>query len=132
MTTDQVFPGELQSVSAFRRFVVTALTMAGLPETVVEDARLLASELGTNAIAHSRSGLSGGKYVGKVEIGAVDVLIVVEDEGETTGQDDVDADEHGRGLVICRSIGELITEDTGTGRRTAVRIPLAPHLSQEL
>jgi anti-sigma regulatory factor (Ser/Thr protein kinase) len=129
--TDQVFPCELQSVGEFRRLVGRVL--AGLPTEVVEGGRVTASELGANALRHSRSGLSGGKWIGKVEIGVDAVLIEVTDQGATdTTPADVDPDEHGRGLILCRAFGQLSTEITETGgRRTRVRIPLAAAGAEE-
>jgi anti-sigma regulatory factor (Ser/Thr protein kinase) len=130
MTTGQVFPGEAQSVGEFRRLVGQAL--AGLPTEVVEGGRVTASELGTNAIQHSRSGLSGGKWIGKVEIGIDAVLIEVTDQGAADTVPDVDPDEHNRGLILCRAFGQLSTEITETGgRRTRVRIPLAAAGAEE-
>jgi serine/threonine-protein kinase RsbW len=122
--TTQVFAGE-QGVGEFRRMVTA--TLAGLPEDVIEGGRVVASELATNAVTHSRSRLAGGKYVGKVEIGTEAVLIEVEDEGaDLSAPQAADADEHGRGLVICQAFGQLTTRVTESGgRRSGVLIPLA-------
>jgi anti-sigma regulatory factor (Ser/Thr protein kinase) len=131
----QEFVGVPVSVGAFRDFVAKALV--GLPLPVVEDSELVASELATNAITHSRSRLPGGVYTGRVEIGAVDVLIEVVDQGA----DDASApealigggmDEHGRGLFLCATFGELKSEiTTDGGRRTAVRLPLPAARAEE-
>lgn len=127
---DQIFPGQPSSVGDFRRFVAAALTSAQLPTGVVENSRLVASELATNALEHSRSALEGGKYVGKVEIGIDAVLIEVVDEGaeDGSGPEVLAAPgnaEGGRGLWLCAAFGLLSTETTADGsRRTAVRLPL--------
>lgn len=120
---DQPFPGEAEKVAEFRAWVVQVL--AGLPRGVVENAETVAGELGGNAVQHSASGLPGGKYLGRV-----DLLIEVVDQGPAPlGAEDrdeeTDADEHGRGLLICSLLGELSCESTPEGgRRTAVRLPL--------
>jgi anti-sigma regulatory factor (Ser/Thr protein kinase) len=124
----QYFPGELQSVGEFRRFVVQAL--AGLPQSVVEGGVQVASELAGNAVTHSKSALPGGKYLGRVEISAVDVLIQITDQGSDAEVPEVGEDqdlmaESGRGLVICRCLGEIQAETTPDGGRcVSVRIPI--------
>jgi anti-sigma regulatory factor (Ser/Thr protein kinase) len=129
--TEIILPGDrLQSVGEFRHFVVQAL--ASLPPTVVDDGRVVASELASNAVTHSKSKLPGGKYTGRVEVGAVDVLIEVVDQGaDDSSKPEVlvsrGSDEHGRGLFICSMFGQLSSEATvDGGRRTAVRLPLRP------
>jgi anti-sigma regulatory factor (Ser/Thr protein kinase) len=125
--TDQIFPGVPVSVADFRRFVVQAL--AGLPQGLVEGGCLVASELATNAVTHSRSKLPGGKYLGRVEIGIDAVLIEVVDQGADDSAPEVlvgeSTDEHGRGLFLCAAYGQLSTEITPGGRRTAARLPLS-------
>ncbi len=133
--TGRVFPGDQpQSAGAFRRFVVAALT--GLPPEVVEDGRLVASELAANAGEHTRSGLAGGAFLGRVEIGVDAVLIEVVDQGSDTEAPevlDLAEAEHGRGLAICCALGELHTDTTpGGGRRVAVRLPLPPSAPEEV
>jgi anti-sigma regulatory factor (Ser/Thr protein kinase) len=50
----RVFPWDLVSVAASRRFVTETLASWGLPQ-VVDDAALIVSELATNAVLHARS-----------------------------------------------------------------------------
>jgi serine/threonine-protein kinase RsbW len=57
-TQARTFEGTYESVREARGFVAEAL--AGSP--AAEDARLMASELASNAIMHSASGLPGGTY----------------------------------------------------------------------
>jgi anti-sigma regulatory factor (Ser/Thr protein kinase) len=108
--------------------VASVQTLTGLPAEVVDSARLVASELATNALGHSRSALPGGKYVGRVEIGPVDVLIEVIDQGsdnEVPEVVDVADGVHGRGLLICCKVGHLDTYTTPDGgRRVAVWLPV--------
>jgi anti-sigma regulatory factor (Ser/Thr protein kinase) len=105
--------------------------MAGLPAEVVDDGRLVASELASNAVDHSRSALPGGKYTGRIEVGADTVVIEVTDQGSDTRPEvvalvDADADHgRGRGLLICSKVGHLVAEATPDGgSRVSVRLPI--------
>ncbi|GAB3208623.1 hypothetical protein GCM10027294_19840 [Marinactinospora endophytica] len=56
-------PGTPESVYLARRFVVGALAVPEeVPLGIVEDAKVIVSELATNAIRHTRSGDPGGTY----------------------------------------------------------------------
>ncbi|MFD1543881.1 ATP-binding protein [Nonomuraea guangzhouensis] len=101
-----VLPGVAQSVAVARHCVGAMLAAAG--HRVVEDVRLIVSELITNALIHTASGLHGG--VVTVEVVAVDAEIVrveVTDDGADTvprarvsGGDDC----HGRGLWLVEQV----------------------------
>jgi phosphoserine phosphatase RsbU/P len=94
---------DLISVAAARRFVRTQL--AGLPDSTVNDASLLVSELATNAIIHVDSPLVVG-----VASDDAQVLIAVTDErhdrvpvlGRMPTAEDVA--EMSRGIAIVRSV----------------------------
>ncbi len=127
---DAYFPGDrADSVSAWRRFATEA--MAGLPCEVIDDGRLVASELATNAERHSRSGAPGGKFQGRIAVEATSVLIEVTDQGRDDGRlPEVlvaqGAAETGRGLWLCAALGEVDTERTPEGGcRVCVRLPIA-------
>lgn len=100
MTFDRSYPGTIDQV---RRMRADMATVAGnCPAT--DDLVLLASELATNAILHSRSGhperifsIRAVLYPG--EYAWVEVI----DEGGTWGADQHD-DQHGRGLAIVSAI----------------------------
>ncbi|WP_046468059.1 ATP-binding protein [Allosalinactinospora lopnorensis] len=65
------FPGVLENVSAARRFVAGALRIAPavtVPAEVVEKAEVIASELCTNAIVHTRSGDPGRTFHLRVQV----------------------------------------------------------------
>ncbi len=65
------FPGVLENVSAARRFVAGALRIAPtvvVPAEVVEKAELIASELCSNAIVHTRSGEPGRTFHVRVQV----------------------------------------------------------------
>jgi anti-sigma regulatory factor (Ser/Thr protein kinase) len=124
-------PGDLRSASEFRGLAARAL--AGLPAGVVEDGRLVASELAANASEHSRSALPGGEFTGRIEVGAAHVVIEVVDQGSDSEApevvDLVDA-VRGRGLLICSKLGQLSTDTTPDGgRRVAVRLPISPEVT---
>ena len=101
-----VLPGVAQSVAVARRCVGEMLAAAGHRD--VENARLIVSELTTNTLLHTASGLQGG--VVTVEVIAVDAEIVrveVTDDGADTiprvrvsGGEDC----HGRGLWLVEQV----------------------------
>lgn len=88
-----------------------------------DDAVLIASELVTNAVAHSRSGRPGGTLLLAVETTAdqADVRVQVRDAGSTgtPGTPAAPDGEHGRGLAIVAAIASLWgSQPTATGGRT--------------
>jgi anti-sigma regulatory factor (Ser/Thr protein kinase) len=98
----RVFPGRPEQVAHARRFVTR--TLDGCP--AVEEAVLCVSELATNALAHTASGI-GGAFEVIVCRGQASALIAVYDDGsasppavrglETTSED-------GRGLGVVALI----------------------------
>ncbi|ACZ92014.1 ATP-binding protein [Streptosporangium roseum] len=74
----QAFPGLPEQVSAARAWAVSCLP-ADCPR--VDDVALVVSELVTNAIVHSTSGLPGGTIAVRVELQAGAVAISVVDAG---------------------------------------------------
>lgn len=97
------FPHANESVSNARRFV--SQTLADLPQTVCEMARLLVSELATNALVHS----SGDFVVSAVySVPSHRVRIDVSDGGggaPAMGRPRLD-EEHGRGLQLVDSLSD--------------------------
>ncbi|MFD1540877.1 ATP-binding protein [Nonomuraea guangzhouensis] len=101
-----VLPGATQSVAVARHCIAEMLATAGHQDA--ESARLIVSELITNALIHTASGLHGG--VVTVEVVAIDAEVVrveVTDDGADTvpraresGGDDC----HGRGLWLVEQI----------------------------
>ena len=75
----RVFPGRPDQVAHARRFVARVLD--GCP--VVDDALLCASELASNAIRHTRTGLSG-KFQVLVWCGRTSACVAVLDDGSAT------------------------------------------------
>jgi anti-sigma regulatory factor (Ser/Thr protein kinase) len=117
------FPGVAESVRAARQMIRQAIGEA----PAAEAAALVVSELATNAIAYTRSGLPGGTFTASVT-GAPGggVVVSVTDQGPraagqaphvvTGGQP---AQEHGRGLAIVAAVAAgWGTELTPAGRVT--------------
>jgi anti-sigma regulatory factor (Ser/Thr protein kinase) len=124
---EQVFPGLSEAVRDVRAAVGRCLT--GLPADVVYDAKVAASELASNTLLHTDTGQRpGGKFTLGLEIGARYVLVAVTDQGSSDGNApelNPTPAEHGRGLAICRALGELGIESTPDGgRRVSVRLSL--------
>ncbi|WP_267594562.1 ATP-binding protein [Carbonactinospora thermoautotrophica] len=103
----RMFPGRPEQVAAARRFVTAVLSEWGFEEGGVRAARLVVSELATNAIRHTASGESGGRFI--VAVGCADdhIRIVVTDQGSSTKPTrvvDPDGAENGRGLFTVSEL----------------------------
>ena len=118
-----VLPGLPEAAPFARSLVRRAL---GRDNALAEVVILCTSELVTNAISHTRSGLPGGMFAVTVrrEPGGT-VLVSVLDEGARTGPQPSGpaafaspGEEHGRGLGIVRDL----SEDWGTVRMFAGRL----------
>lgn len=103
----QTFPGTNDQVAAVRRFVRSQFA----EHPALDDAVLATSELAANAIAHARSGHTGGTFT--VHLGVMShksVCILVADEGGPTIPDpqraSVDA-ESGRGLDLVTAVSAI-------------------------
>lgn len=98
----RIFAGSPHEVQHVRRFVGQAI--AGCP--VSNDVVLLASELATNAIMHTASGM-GGTFTVSVSRAAGCVRVEVADGGSAktpAAQRDGSSDEAGRGLRLVEGI----------------------------
>lgn len=99
------FPGLAHQIKHARRFVERAL--AHSPEAAT--ATLLTSELATNAITHSASGTSGGKFEVTVRTAPGWTRVEVRDLGSpehprAQHRDPYDTAEHGRGLDLVDAL----------------------------
>lgn len=115
-------PADLDAPRVAR--TLAARTVANLDALLVEDVRVVASELATNAVRYSR-----GKPILAVEINSTEVVVTVADQGNETGRvpriNPGERDEGGRGLGICAQLGELrVTGQAATGWKVAVHLPL--------
>jgi anti-sigma regulatory factor (Ser/Thr protein kinase) len=117
-----VLPGVPESVREARAMVRRELGAGDAAEA----AALCVSELATNAIAYTRSGLPGGMFAVSVQAVPRGVVIRVRDQGARTLPVLADPEpgaEHGRGLLIVAAVAEEWgTEPAATGRATWCRI----------
>jgi len=119
--TARILPGIPESVRVARQLVRSKL---GAGHPAAEAAALAVSELATNAIAYTRSGLPGGVFAVSVSAGPATVLIRVVDLGSRTapvlaGAAPGPGDEHGRGLAVVDAIADQWgSELTSAGRVT--------------
>ena len=112
------FRGRPDQVTHARRFVVSVLGA----RPVVDVAELVVSELATNAIRHSWSGLLDGWFVVSIDLGQSDrVQVSVTDLGAEKRPEVVSASqdsEFGRGLGLVECVAkEWGCEPTELGRR---------------
>jgi serine/threonine-protein kinase RsbW len=118
-TFERSYPGTKDQVRQVRADLVPFVD--GCP--FADDFILMASELSTNAIVHSRSGLAGGSITLRAEVRPGDFAwLEVEDQGGPWIDRKPD-DEHGRGLAMVASLagdGNWVIEDGDTpGTRVA-------------
>jgi serine/threonine-protein kinase RsbW len=98
----QVFPGHAAQVRHARKFVAAALSDCPVADTAV----LLASELATNAVIHSRSG-TGGMFEVSVWRGPSSAGVAVSDGGSQASPSPGDAGsdrESGYGLLLVATL----------------------------
>jgi anti-sigma regulatory factor (Ser/Thr protein kinase) len=104
----RVFLGTPDQIRAVRGYVRTGF--AG--HAAAQDAELVASELATNAVSHSASGLPGGIFlVHLARLSPGDVAIIVTDQGGTDHPRLPDAgldSESGRGLAVVHALSSLL------------------------
>jgi anti-sigma regulatory factor (Ser/Thr protein kinase) len=111
-TTTRSFPGCPESVSAARSWVAGFFAAPAAP-----DAALMTSELVTNAIVHSASGLPGGSVTVTVATGEETVRVDVIDQGAMPA-----GVPHGlgKGLAIVAQLADVFGAD-GTDHWFALR-----------
>ncbi|MDT0302637.1 ATP-binding protein [Streptomonospora wellingtoniae] len=112
------FAGQSASVGALRDWVARCLRRGAFdyPADVVDDLLVCASELATNAVRHSRSGLPGGTFTARLWQDGRRVRVEVADLGPRPGRPTrprIDASlmgdgaaENGRGLGFVAALCE--------------------------
>jgi anti-sigma regulatory factor (Ser/Thr protein kinase) len=116
---ERVFPGVPAQVREARRWVRTVTGAVCAP--VADDAALVVSELATNALLHTASGLPGGKFAVGVQGRPAGIVICVRDQGRAAGQAAGNGfrpgpgDGHGRGLAIVTALGSVWGTAAGPG-----------------
>lgn len=123
----RVFEGTNDQVAVARRFVRSACG----DHAACDDAVLVASELATNAIAHSRSGRRGSAFSVHIAVlSARFVVVVVTDQGGPTAPRAREARagaESGRGLRIVGTLAAGVVVSGGRdGRSVAALVPAGP------
>jgi anti-sigma regulatory factor (Ser/Thr protein kinase) len=102
-----VLPGTAQSVSAARE---VARELLGDEHPAIETTLLLVSELVTNSVLHSRSGLPDGRVALVLCTGPAGILIQVSDDGGPSeprvSAESADASEHGYGLLLVDALAD--------------------------
>lgn len=132
--TLRVLPGTADSVAAARQLTRELL---GPGHDAIDTATLLVSELVTNSVTHSRSGLPGGTVTVAVCTGSAGVLIQVRDDGGLTeprlavtwapGPGEAEQAEHGYGLLLVAALADTWgTATTREGRLTWCRVVPRP------
>jgi anti-sigma regulatory factor (Ser/Thr protein kinase) len=114
----RLFPGRPEQIAHARLFIRSVL--AGRDEA--ESAELVVSELATNAVRHSASGLPGGAFTVRVTLRPDGVTVAVDDLGSAGepsirgGSDELPMS--GLGLVLVATLAkEWGSTRTGSGRR---------------
>ena len=105
------FPGAAEYVGQVRHWLRAALGTC----PIADDAVLLVSELATNALTHSASGL-GGTFAVTVSHRSSDVRVEIADQGGPWTPDMTGDELHGRGLLIVGSLARawgITGDDSG-------------------
>ncbi|MGW3015745.1 ATP-binding protein [Streptomyces longwoodensis] len=118
-------PGFPEEVSRARRW--TRDILRGSP--LAEDAELIVSELGANAILHTASGRERGSFHLAVAVTAQVVAVSVTDDGGTATapkvehQDQEAEAEHGRGLGMVSAIAHrVVVHDSDHGHTVTAEL----------
>jgi hypothetical protein len=96
----RVFPGRTDRIREVRATLGRAL--ADCP--MADDAVLAASELGANAVMHSRSREPGGRFTVRAELYAGDYLWLEVEDGGGPWNEQPRSDVRGRGLTIVAAV----------------------------
>ncbi len=102
----RTFRGEPGQVPLARDFVFRYLNGRDCPAEAVQDILVCATELATNAVLHSRSGLPGGHFCVEIVCAGQSVRVAVEDSGgpwAECGNGGINA-ECGRGLHVVSAL----------------------------
>ncbi len=106
MNVEWELPDDLSAARAARVHVAGDLALRGVPDEVVDDILLVASELAANAVRH---GLPPARL--RLDYSAGRVRVTVTNHGGSTDPEVIDAATdagHGRGLAIARAVADDI------------------------
>jgi anti-sigma regulatory factor (Ser/Thr protein kinase) len=120
------FPGTREQIRQARHFVASYL--GDRPEA--DTAQLIITELATNAIRHTRSGLPGGRFGVTIHTCSTLLVLAVIDEGGPSTphlRQAEDEDQRGRGLHLVQTLTTRWgVHGDGTGRTVWALLPLTP------
>lgn len=124
-TYGRTFAGDPRELRSARRW--TRTTLNGHPRS--EDAELIVTELGTNAVTHTASGESAGTFHVRLTVSEQTVTIAVADGGHTKTAPEVQHPPlnaiHGRGLGLVVALADRVTvqgDDCGRTVTAELRI----------
>ncbi|MFF3512832.1 ATP-binding protein [Streptomyces sp. NPDC002573] len=125
-THRRTFPGEPQQLRAARSW--TRATLNGHPHS--EDAELIVTELGTNALMHTASGDPAGAFHVTLTVSELIVTIAVTDSGDAKTSPAVQHPSpnatHGRGLGMVAALAHRVLvhgDDSGRTVTAELRVP---------
>ncbi|MEU6319228.1 ATP-binding protein [Streptomyces sp. NPDC047009] len=120
------FPGDPQELRAARSWTRAALD--GHPQS--EDAALIVTELGTNALMHTASGDAAGAFHVTLTVSELTVVIAVTDYGDAKTTPEVQHPSanatHGRGLGMVAALADSVVvqgDDSGRTITAELHIP---------
>ncbi|MFE5405705.1 ATP-binding protein [Streptomyces sp. NPDC056580] len=127
-THGRTFPGDPRELSSARRW--TRATLNGHPRS--EDAELIVTELGTNAVTHTASGEGAGSFHVSLTVSEQTITVAVADGGHTETVPEVQHPPlnatHGRGLGLVVALADNVTVQGDDCGRT-VTAELRAHAS---
>lgn len=125
-THRRTFPGDPQQLHAARSW--TRATLDGHPHS--EDAALIVTELGTNALVHTASGDAAGTFHVTLTVSELILAIAVTDSGDAKATPEVQRPSpntaHGRGLAMVTALADSVLVQGNNCGRTVIaelRIP---------
>lgn len=125
-THRRTFTGDPRELRTAREWTRAALV--GHPHS--DDAELIATELGTNALTHTASGELAGTFRVTLTISELITVIAVTDAGQVKAAPEIQhppgSATHGRGLAIVATLADRVTVNGDESGRTVtaeLRIP---------
>ncbi|WP_324606155.1 ATP-binding protein [Streptomyces griseus] len=130
-THRRTFPGDPQELRAARSW--TRATLNGHPHS--EDAALIVTELGTNALMHTASGDAAGAFHVTLTVSELTIAIAVTDSGDTKTAPEVQRPSlnstHGRGLGMVAALADrVVVQGDEAGRTVTAELRIAAHLQE--
>ncbi|KIE23717.1 regulatory protein [Streptomyces sp. MUSC 125] len=127
-THQRTFPGDPRALRTARHWIHT--TLNGHPHT--DDAALIVTELGTNALTHTASGDGAGTFHVTLTISELTTTIAVTDAGHSKTAPEIQHPPlnatHGRGLGMVATLADSVTvKGDGSGRTITAEIHANGH-----